>query len=276
MMKLAYCLGASIVTAASAAPLVYQVPGAEDREVIFSDIDQSLPTIHMFLDQASYGGGSGQVGFRPVVVENGAFCFVPPPGMVNVEVANVNPGFNQGYSTPIGMPIDGSTGNWLYTEPLCDVVSALDELYSTQNDGCYTCDQESSNYDDGSLRFIPIRWRNAGTTPWHYGWIAFTQSRILNPDPNCENICFPEDLYVEVFDIVAFGLESDSDTGIIAGGGICEADLNFDAQRDFFDVSEFLSRYSNGDLSVDFDGNGTLDFFDVSAFLGAFTAECLP
>ncbi|MCR9074835.1 MAG: hypothetical protein NXI07_02235 [bacterium] len=275
-MKLAYCLGVSIVTAATAAPVVYQVPGAEDRDVTMSDIDPLLPPVNMYLESAHHGGGSQTVTYRPVVVEAGTFCFDVPPGNIEVEVANVNPGSGQGYSTPIGTTIDSLTSNWVYTEPLCDVGSILDGLYVTRGDGCYTCDQESSNYDDGSLRFIPIRWRDAGTTPWHYGWIAFTQNRMLNPDPSCENICFPEDLYVEVFDVVAFGLETDSDTGIIAGGGICEADLNFDAQRDFFDVSEFLSRYANGDLSVDFDDSGTLDFFDVSAFLTAFSADCLP
>ena len=54
----------------------------------------------------------------------------------------------------------------------------------------------------------------------------------------------------------------------------CAADLNGDGSLNFFDVSEFLSLYNSGDLSVDFDGNGALNFFDVSAFLGLFSQGC--
>ena len=54
----------------------------------------------------------------------------------------------------------------------------------------------------------------------------------------------------------------------------CLADLNDDLQTDFFDVSAFITRYSEGDLGVDLDHNGVLNFFDVSAFLVAFNNGC--
>jgi hypothetical protein len=53
----------------------------------------------------------------------------------------------------------------------------------------------------------------------------------------------------------------------------CPADLIFDSNLNFLDVSEFLLRYSEQDLSVDYDSSGTLNFLDVSAFLG-FYANC--
>ena len=54
----------------------------------------------------------------------------------------------------------------------------------------------------------------------------------------------------------------------------CLADLNGDGALNFFDVSAFLSAFSNGDLVADFTGDGDLNFFDVSAFLTAFSAGC--
>lgn len=54
----------------------------------------------------------------------------------------------------------------------------------------------------------------------------------------------------------------------------CPADLTGDGNLDFFDVSAFLSAFSNQDAAGDFNGDGSYDFFDVSAFLSAFSAGC--
>lgn len=54
----------------------------------------------------------------------------------------------------------------------------------------------------------------------------------------------------------------------------CAPDLNDDGSLDFADVSLFLTAFSDGDLSVDFDGSGSVDFGDVSAFLTLYTAGC--
>lgn len=54
----------------------------------------------------------------------------------------------------------------------------------------------------------------------------------------------------------------------------CAADLNSDGMLNFFDVSVFLTAYSNQDPIADFNDDNTWDFFDVSAFLTAFNAGC--
>jgi len=54
----------------------------------------------------------------------------------------------------------------------------------------------------------------------------------------------------------------------------CAADLNSDGMLNFFDVSAFLSAYSNEDPIADFNDDNRWDFFDVSAFLAAFNAGC--
>lgn len=54
----------------------------------------------------------------------------------------------------------------------------------------------------------------------------------------------------------------------------CPADLVHDGTLDFFDVQEFLSLYSSGNLAADYTFDGTLDFFDVLRFLQFFNAGC--
>ncbi|MGJ8636532.1 MAG: GC-type dockerin domain-anchored protein [Phycisphaerales bacterium] len=58
------------------------------------------------------------------------------------------------------------------------------------------------------------------------------------------------------------------------GGPTCNADLNGDGELDFFDISEYLTLYSAGDLAADFNNDGALDFFDISAFLTEFSGGC--
>ncbi len=52
-------------------------------------------------------------------------------------------------------------------------------------------------------------------------------------------------------------------------GRFCNADINFDGVRDFFDVSAFIK------FAIDYNGDGTFDFFDVSAFLADFNSDCI-
>ena len=54
----------------------------------------------------------------------------------------------------------------------------------------------------------------------------------------------------------------------------CRADLNFDNQLDFFDISIFLVAFNEGDLLADFNDSGHLNFFDVSVFLNQVTGNC--
>ena len=54
----------------------------------------------------------------------------------------------------------------------------------------------------------------------------------------------------------------------------CPADVNGDGTQNFFDVSAFLSFFSEEDDRADFNDDGQFNFFDVSAFLGALTVAC--
>lgn len=54
----------------------------------------------------------------------------------------------------------------------------------------------------------------------------------------------------------------------------CFPDLTGDGALDFFDISAFLTAYSNQDPAADFNNDGQFDFFDISAFLNAYSAGC--
>jgi len=58
-------------------------------------------------------------------------------------------------------------------------------------------------------------------------------------------------------------------------GGCNEADLAEPyGSLNFFDISAFLSAFSDNDPSADITGDGTYNFFDISAFLSIFSAGC--
>lgn len=54
----------------------------------------------------------------------------------------------------------------------------------------------------------------------------------------------------------------------------CPADVNSDGAHNFFDVSAFLSFFSEEDDRADFNDDGQFNFFDVSGFLSAFVVAC--
>lgn len=54
----------------------------------------------------------------------------------------------------------------------------------------------------------------------------------------------------------------------------CVADLNGDGLYDFFDISVFLTAFSNQNSTADFNNDSLFDFFDISAFLAAFSIGC--
>jgi len=71
-------------------------------------------------------------------------------------------------------------------------------------------------------------------------------------------------------DLTGDGLISNADIFL----SFCDADINNDGTLNFFDVSAFLSAFSQLDPLADFNGDGTFNFFDVSSFLSAFAAGC--
>jgi|GEM_PF-5775393 len=54
----------------------------------------------------------------------------------------------------------------------------------------------------------------------------------------------------------------------------CPADFNDDNELNFFDISAFLSAFTNNDPAADFNADSDFNFFDISAYLDAFSSGC--
>ncbi len=50
-------------------------------------------------------------------------------------------------------------------------------------------------------------------------------------------------------------------------------DINGDGERDFLDISEFLSAFSSNSFAADLNGDCQYDFLDISTFLAAYTGD---
>lgn len=61
---------------------------------------------------------------------------------------------------------------------------------------------------------------------------------------------------------------------VLATPAPCRADYVADGLLNFFDVQEFLARFSAGRPSADLNNDGVLNFFDVQLFLGLFAGGC--
>lgn len=64
------------------------------------------------------------------------------------------------------------------------------------------------------------------------------------------------------------------DFGEITFGTTCVPDWNDDGVLDFFDLSLFLTDFSNEDPAADLTNEGAWDFFDLSEFLSLFSQGC--
>ncbi|MAO20593.1 MAG: hypothetical protein CMJ25_07565 [Phycisphaerae bacterium] len=110
-----------------------------------------------------------------------------------------------------------------------------------------------------------------------YGWVKFRFTRVPASQVNgagcdfSDPSTFPDAGQVQILQI---GWETEPDTPIAVGVEYCPADLNFDADVDFFDVSTFITAFSAQEHIADIDGNGDWDFFDVSSFISMYQDSC--
>ena len=96
----------------------------------------------------------------------------------------------------------------------------------------------------------------------HYGFVEFEDVRSLTaPQPTG-------------FRPVRWGYETTPDVPFVIPSDCGDADSNRDGVLNFFDISLFLTAYSESRLAVDLNHDNQVNFFDVSAFLSAFSAGC--
>ncbi len=282
MLKSSYCILAltSLATTALAEPAVYTFDDETDTNILLSNVDPLLPNIHLGTDY--YANAYNLYRYlSPLIIEPGASCGMPG-AMYDTQVPSTIL-FQNGsaYNDQLGRVIDDSLPGWFDTfASRCEsgeYVPALPRAYGDGSppDPCEDCPPDVLNgFGDGEVRFIPFRWKLAEDADWTYGWVAF---RVLVETRNCYT-CIPGYPAFVIdsaqFDYVAIGLETTPNTPIFAGGGLCPADMNFDAELNFFDVSAYLELFGSGDLAADMNDDGDLNFFDVSEFLGYFNNDC--
>ncbi|MCA9275186.1 MAG: hypothetical protein KDA29_04095 [Phycisphaerales bacterium] len=110
--------------------------------------------------------------------------------------------------------------------------------------------------------------------PMNHSWIAGSANGT-GVDPNFLNLA---QLPVASVSSAIFGGNGDGTWMIrvnLTNNTPCHPDFNGDGRLDFFDVSIFLSAFTNMDFTIaDYNMDGAIDFFDVSAFLADFQAGC--
>ena len=138
------------------------------------------------------------------------------------------------------------------------------------------CDYTEANtviIERSDLLYYPFRVQ-FGEVIFHYGWVALqiVDVRSLVCDFDCDD----EDTECmrPIIRWVGMGYETDWDTSITVGGGLCPADLNFDAILDLADVQAFAAAFVSQGNAADFDGNGIFDLADIQAFITGFSTNC--
>ena len=307
-MKKVSMLSAVLAAHAVAAPTVVRFDPAMPFDPVvdsirLSDINLNAPDIVLSFFLNDPGGGSFVRYWYPQIIGEGWVPF--EPGGFLVE-SNIGPGLTDD-------PVDGYSFEGLYDElDAGDFVSSsspgpwgvaqadvflgagpgnypldtfLLEVLRSIDPTCLFCSHVPADPNDGIMSvspgttYIAIRWDDDGET--HYGWVAFMVDIFPFPESCYRDDkllgCDPAD-YINLlgfeFRYVAAGYETQPNTPIVIGGGLCRADMNFDAQLDYFDISSFINHFAQGDLAADYTGDGSLNFFDVSAFLNAFNSGC--
>lgn len=178
------------------------------------------------------------------------------------------------------VPGPAATGNW--GEPGVEgwlVYNDMPVLRFDNNEmyGAIPCDYSQQNTEIRELTPVwcyPIRMA-LGVDTYLYGWMAVQVVDIKSfvCDLPCEG---PDDTQcmIPLLRNVAVGFETDPDTPIIVGGGLCRADLTYDAILDLADLQLFITDFVSQQPPADQNDDGVYDLADVQAFIEAFTTGC--
>lgn len=285
-MRTLSMLLAAMAAPALAAPevIVFDASAPFDPSTDFVDLVDYQPTapdIRLSFFAQDPGGGSNAEVWHPQIAGVGWDPF-GGNGLL-VETAYGTEGYlDAGAGVPAAATSPWGVAQWdvFYGAPPDNYPLSLIayEVFPFQDD-CLSCSyiQDFLTMEEG-LYYVAMRWEVNGQT--YYGWVAFEVEYQMYPQ-NCissdPSMCEGRDvdsLRQLGLRYVAAGYETEPNTPITAGGGLCRADMNFDARFDFFDVSEFLARFGANDPAADFTGDGNFDFFDLSAFITEYNAGC--
>lgn len=279
---------AALTAIASAEPVAVtfplfdeQAPGGVTRSVMLTDYDTRLPDLLLF---AFNGGGAGvseiSPALEPVNANNQADCSNP------IEIGGLVSDNNhpewflfEGDTMP-GTVIPGGSGDWVNPRICNQFFSGLPTLRFDDNKlyNIFFCDYTEESSEVLALSPVlhyPIRVAEPSGS-YLYGWIAVQVVDLFNTgcDPACADSGVMSFCSLPVLRLLGAGFETQPNMPIVVGGGLCPADLSFDAVLDLADIQAFVDAFVAQDGASDFDGNGIFDLADVLAFVDAFVSGC--
>jgi hypothetical protein len=246
------------------------------------DADPTAPDIRLSYFAHDPGGGSNAEVWHPQIVGVGWDAF----GGNGLEVESaIGP---QGYLAAGTAVPTATPGPWGVAEQ--DVYYGYGpdnyslahigyEVFPFKSD-CLSCSYMEPMFTSAEgTYYVATRWEDNSQT--YYGWAAFRVEYLPYPQSciwddgfgNC-NSWDLDSLRQLGLRFVAAGWETDPGTPIIAGAGLCPADINFDARVDFFDLSTYIAAYLAGDDLADVVDDDVLTFYDVAAFLSLYNDPC--
>lgn len=285
--------------AASAEPVVIRFEPASS--VRLTDHDPAAPDILLYIENEYSGGGSGSYLWYPFVH---GFDWLPLSTTSLLVESNIGPGLTSGKVNdyyfggnydelpPSSVISDAALGPWgiahpyvLYGAPPSNYpleVIASSYSMSSQDSYCFPCqtifvDRPQISTVTPGINYIGFRWFD-GPEVW-YGWAAFRLDLMPYP-PACRKDDFfcPPSIYDDARSLqirfLAAAYESEPGIPIVVGGGLCRADMDYDAQIDFSDFLRFLYLFTAGDAQSDYNGDGQLTFIDFIGFIREFNERC--
>lgn len=279
---------ACLAAIASAEPVAVTFPLFDEQapfgvmgSMRLTDYDARLPDLVVF---AYNQGGAGISEIAPAVEPSDANSHADcnnPIEIGGLVSNNDHPDWFlfEGDTLP-GTPIPGGSGNWVNPRICNQFFSALPTLRFDDNEfyNIFFCEYTEDNSEILELSPVlhyPIRVAEPGGS-YLYGWIAVQVIDLFNAgcDPACADIGVTSFCSLPVLRIVGAGFETEPNTPIIVGGGLCRADLNFDAVLDLADLQAFIAAFIAQDDAADFDDNSILDLTDIFRFVEAFETNC--
>ena len=239
------------------------------RSVSLSDLSSEVPQVRLSRTEI-VGGGSTIVApnIRPEGWNAQGLCEPPP---FAGELAQ------SGFGSNYGVPIDPLQASWEDAYACFEFDSNWPMILSRTND--FMCSVQGCPVDFAlfgiapGVYSVPLRFED-DQGAWHAAWIAISVQETVYPDCDLCTDNPPGDLVVGDFEYIGFGYESEPNTIIFNGGGLCEADLTFDTVLDLADLAAFVESFLAGDSPADITGDGIYDLADVQRFIGSFNTGC--
>ena len=269
----ALAAGAVVSSTTLAEPVVLRFD-AGATQIALSDYSDAVPALRLYRHIEVGGGGTmavpaiipegsppgGDCEPQPFASEIAAFASFPLPGMLGGVIDPGQSNWNDAYAC------NGYESSWF---PL---LTGINE-FSCSAEGCPP-DLDTAFGIEAGVYLFPLRIEGDGGA-WHAAWVAVDLRIEVIPECSfCTNGGPLTDLETASFTHIGFGYETQPNTPMIAGGGLCEADLNFDAVLDLADVQGFATGFLSGGSAADLNGDGVFDLADIQRFIGSFNTGC--